>query len=730
MERTSTQPYHKRHPSPRQKILFASLWPLSGTLLLLCLMGCQTPEPPILIDNHTPERPALPEETMTPSTLESDQASPTQTMPSIRTTLLPASDLEEVSSPTNLFKRYESQRGYAFVHPRDWFVADIQGETFVSQKALQDTAELSRLGGHFVKITSRLRPHQLDHTTLHLDVLKQWEDQAAVNIVSHSPPTQQTKGGLESIRSQLALEIEDQAFELVVVTYQTNKNVVTLAGMLPSGSSSDERNLFEAVVGSLEIDASRLVPIETFKREPVAEAVALGEAPVEAVDLSDVEGVLSPLGTASGAVAEFGISAWRVIGRAGEVYLVDVTATTDRFDPTYDLLDPNGRSILPRPLIPGQLSNQANEETRLLIPADGNYTLVIQGANYAGGLYDVTLRKEQETPFQAVQPTGLLYSQAITGTLAANQSQSWITAAHPNRPLNIDIDTADLETWSLDIQDLSGNSLQTTTVEAPQVRFFTVRRSQFIKIILFNQREPGSLDEAIPFKLKLSPAFENQNITLVEFQSDEVVNLPIHVSAQADSRLVIGINSQPNPLDVTIRSEREADPLFQSSASPFWTEQDYRFAAPGRYRLRVAPTVNDVALATLSTKEIGGYVVGEAGLQFSPQENQRVKLGFFGNDNRVIELSAPYLNFDAGQTPLEKTIRFVAQPQNREMDITLALISESGQVILNKDEGFGGAAEEIVLDGNTGAAFSGRIAVRALPGHFGFVDILVDVQSP
>ncbi len=133
------------------------------------------------------------------------------------------------------------------------------------------------------------------------------------------------------------------------------------------------------------------------------------------VATAEAAGALSPGETVTGTIAQDGAVIWTLQGSAGQMFDVVAEPTDAGLDLLLDVLDEDGRTILPS----GEIDSTPDTETiyGLTLPEDGEYQVQLRGFLGSGGGYALTMHP-------AGSEVGKLASgQLITNSLAAGETQ-------------------------------------------------------------------------------------------------------------------------------------------------------------------------------------------------------------------------------------------------------------------------------------------------------------------
>lgn len=337
------------------------------------------PQPTQLADSNT-------ESTTVPPTEPAATESPPPLPPTI------ANNTENGASG---FTRYQSPAGYDFDIPTAWTVSDQFGQTIVTNDpAVLKTGEISSNQLLMLFISGSVSDYPdgssaetlLD--TLQNDILAGYlTSEGALTALSDPEPavspdasgvqaTYRLTGGKNPLFVRSQILIRQDLYVLFI-------------GMIPEANQDKLDGTVSQVADSLTLSAEAyLVDTDTYQ---------LSAAEVQAIDTE--LGAAVPL-PASAQEIDFGETAATVGPNKAAVFQFTAESNTaitlmltpeeGSFDPILDLIDSDGRSILPAVIDAGGQGEIESIEN-LTLPAAGEYRIVVRGFGFSSGPFTMAL---------------------------------------------------------------------------------------------------------------------------------------------------------------------------------------------------------------------------------------------------------------------------------------------------------------------------------------------------
>jgi len=191
--------------------------------------------------------------------------------------------------------------------------------------------------------------------------------------------------GHEGVRAVATGQSDDGPITLIGAAFNDADRVALAVAIFPQDQDAAYRPTVEAMLESIEIGT------------PVAAQV----------DLSLVDGDITPGQFVGGEVSPGQPSVWRFSGEGGQAYLVSV-APLSGADVVLDVLDDSGASILEYGLADSE-GGGAAERRLATVPVDGDYYVVVRGYTDSAG------------PFEL----GVIPTQAAAGATAEDLAGVW-----------------------------------------------------------------------------------------------------------------------------------------------------------------------------------------------------------------------------------------------------------------------------------------------------------------
>ena len=460
------------HIGRRALILFL-LWLL---LAVWGLMGCQgerDPSDPASESTATTHLTST-EDANTIPTIEL-QPIPTQTITiedavQLETSVVPLALEEETNG-----RLFRSRHGLSFYQPPTWSVFESTDRTIVRNGEIDQSEPLALPQGEEVLLfifTGPVLPDTQSISRYNRSVYSSLTAQQNIRLISSVTEKENrfrtSVQEISQIESRYLVEIDTQRFQLLIIslldlagssasTKRPRTAVALIPHSTPGGTELDSSDEVQEIIGSFQfqpplpqqkttpqptpfqIGSQQLSRLNRDDQTQLLNQVLARDDPRLNPDIPEVEGVLITREVATGAIRDFQTQAWRIIGKTGEIYRIELKPLTPDLDLMLDVLDKNGRSLLPNGMQNSGPIDETEKLSSLLIPADGDYTLWITSSGYNGGAYEVDLSRAGEAqPPGKVTQGGILFTDLITATLPAAAVESWTFLGHTGRMLSID----------------------------------------------------------------------------------------------------------------------------------------------------------------------------------------------------------------------------------------------------------------------------------------------------
>lgn len=378
-----------------------------------------TPEP-----TNTPAPTNTPEPTNTPVPTNTPEPSPTPE---------PAVNFVELQSPSS---------GITVQYPETWVGQDLFGLVILaSSEEMMAADQFADVQGAAMIMTAGPEDELdvSDPTALMTDMLGEFLDNANLT----DGPTDVQINGRDAIYATYEGDSNGSPVVGEVYLIEFGSNAAVALGITSVEDAETYMPVFADIVNTLEVS------------EPVAGDTGTGDT---GTGLPPEEGFLLYGDSVSGEIDSDTLpDVWSFIGLEGET--IDLVVTpSDELDVVVDIVDESGNSI-----VGGEVDESFGEEALLgvVIPASGNYYIVLRG--FAGGMgsYDLTLTEAGAGAAHDGDVGSLTYGDTVTGEiLGGSGEEAWTFTADAGdfidvtaRPIDDEFDLI------LDVVDGNGRSI-------------------------------------------------------------------------------------------------------------------------------------------------------------------------------------------------------------------------------------------------------------------------------
>lgn len=391
------------------------LWLL---LLALPALACNLTSPPE--PTQTPQATSIP---------PTDTPAPTQPLPTdtaVPPTETPAPTPTLPPDPREGFIDYESAAfGLSFAYPPEWTVDESSGFiSIVSDPSILDSQDFSNGAGIILATDpgmGTMSPEEI------LGLFSSPEGGLLADVEVVSEPASLLINGQDAIQGTYLGTLEGQSVKATITVIIKEQTTAIAVALTPREGDAVLEPLMSEIVSSIILVGSGSAQAEG--------SISLGQS---------VDGVV-PANTAS---------TWTFTAIEGDT--VNILVVPDEgLDAMVDVLDADGQSILPDGIVDESFDE---EEIQGLILAAGTYTISVTGFGSSAGPYTLSLASSTQDLSEA---TPLAMGEALSGSLAADQSASYIFAGAAGAALNLRIAPDGELDVVVTLYDAAGQELQT-----------------------------------------------------------------------------------------------------------------------------------------------------------------------------------------------------------------------------------------------------------------------------
>ncbi|VAW42024.1 hypothetical protein MNBD_CHLOROFLEXI01-1487, partial [hydrothermal vent metagenome] len=400
------------------------------------------------------------------------------------------------------------------------------------------------------------------------------------------------------------------------------------------------------------------------------------------------------LGEAVAGTVEDDPSAWVFAGLEGEVVDI-IVVPEDSFDAVVDVVDSSGNSILPDGEV--DTSFDTEEVLGVIIPASGNYTILVRGFAGASGNYQLTL-SEAGTAVAPLSPvaggdgTPIAFGDLVSGSVdAASPVASYAFAGAEDDIIGMIVTPLDEFDVVVDVVDASGNS------QLPRERDTSFGIENVIVALpadgVYTVNVYGFEGTAGSFELQMGSPLTNVVIaapnTLDPEDEGEGHSFPFTALRAGD---MIGIFAEPaEDLDIAIQVRQGSDLLADRG---FEAERGFDASVGAEEFVMIANETGSYTFRVLNSQddEFGGNVGEYEVILFgSPEVVFELAFGDFANARTNEDGLIDYVI--SGAPGDSMVINVVSDDDSVDMIIEILDLDEN--ILASIDDGFSGEPEEL-----------------------------------
>ncbi len=320
----------------------------------------------------------------------------------------------------------------------------------------------------------------------------------AANVMGTLGETDLVQGSLGSgVKDIWTFDITEERYATLTLSPQAAALDLTLTLISPSGQTIAQvdngfaGNTETAVDQLLRENGRYIVEVGEFFNAPGGYTLRLS---LTTQPLFGGGGLVGPGQTIQSTLPPGGEQLWRFTAVAGDV--VSLVLNPTNFDVVLHLYTPDGRSLIE---LDEGFSGDAELVSGLLLPVDGEYTIVVRSFAGDGGDYTLSLDKGGEETINLYDAGDLLYGETRQETLQENETHAWFFNGRAGDEIMAEVtpldNNLDLEIWLVnqDVQRLTAAD-ELLAGQSEYLVYTLPADSQYLLLVRDFFGEPGSYE--------------------------------------------------------------------------------------------------------------------------------------------------------------------------------------------------------------------------------------------